>query len=382
MVYDSKRGDPMLPLLKARLSKLLLRLEMPLHNFTNFGKRDAGQSERNCQDADLKTYKQTSGVGELCSLERPTARVNEIEINETHHKIDRHDRRIPDLDEQLQSSLIRMINSTADAWDPDNAIEIVNALGNLAGKPMRSHFEEFPHAMFASRHSNYAPWLKDKRLIPYFDEVHPPYLHGIRKSSTRDATIVDIYRCWTIWQIVTQLGSVQGDFVEIGAFKGGTSALIGHGMTSSSSEGHLFICDTFKGVVQAGEHDNMYHGGEHSETSIETVEQIVSKFLPGDRFTVKEGIFPAETGRFVDGRKFRFAHLDVDVYQGTKESINVLWPNFSVGGVVVFDDYGLYGTEGVTRAVEEFAYENADALMIYNFNGQALALKMLPRLGA
>jgi O-methyltransferase len=359
--------------LMVRFSNLLSRSAKAFANFV--GARDTDLAVGNCSGTN-QNRSRGPGTEQLSGM----AQLREVEIDEARRTIDAQNRRISDLEkQQLSSSLVEMINSTAHAWDPDKAIEIVNALGNLAGKPIPFRFEDFPHAMFASRHSNYAPWLKDKRLIPYFDEVHPPYLHGIRKSSTKGATIVDIYRCWTIWQIVTQLQSVEGDFVEVGAFKGGTSALIGHGMTSSRSGGHLFICDTFKGVVKAGQHDNMYHGGEHSETSIETVEQIVSGFLPRERFTIKDGIFPDETGDFIDGRKFRFAHLDVDVYQGTKESIEILWPHFSIGGVVLFDDYGLYGTEGVTRAVEEFASKNSDALMIYNFNGQAMALKGFPK---
>lgn len=274
-----------------------------------------------------------------------------------------------------EPSVVASINRRAAAWDPDAGIEVVDALGNLAGKPLSSLFPNFPHALFASRHSSYAPWLKSEALRPYFDKVHPPYLHGVRKSPTKGATIVDIYRCWSIWLTVTQLAHLKGDFIEVGAFRGGTAALIGHAMVESGSSGHLFVCDTFKGVVNAGAHDNMYHGGEHAETTVDTVADVVREFLPADRFSILEGIFPEETGGAIDGRSFRFAHLDVDVYSGTRESLLRLWPHFAVGGVVIVDDYALYGTEGVTLAVEEFAADHGDAFLIYNFNGQAMLIK-------
>ncbi|MBR0904574.1 TylF/MycF/NovP-related O-methyltransferase [Bradyrhizobium liaoningense] len=271
----------------------------------------------------------------------------------------------------------KVIADIADGWHSDIAVDVINTSVDLAGKQMTSHFDEFPHALFASRHNSYAPWLKDKRLDAYFSAIHPPYLRGVRKDPNKNGTIVDIYRCWTIWQVVTQLAKVEGDLIEVGAFRGGTSALIAHALSITKQSNHLFICDTFRGVVKAGEYDDMYRGGEHSETTIQAVTNIVASFLPTESFSIEAGVFPEETGQFVSGRRFKFAHLDVDVYQGTKDSANFLWSHFSPGGVMVFDDYGLYGTEGVTRAVEEFAAEHTDAMMIYNFNGQAMAFKGL-----
>ena len=48
----------------------------------------------------------------------------------------------------------------------------------------------------------------------------------------------------------------------------------------------------------------------------------------------------------VADRRFRLAHIDVDVYQSAADVLDWVWPRLSPGGVVVFDDYGFPATPG------------------------------------
>ena len=45
------------------------------------------------------------------------------------------------------------------------------------------------------------------------------------------------------------------------------------------------------------------------------------------------------------------------------------------GGVVVVDDYGGDGMDGVRKAVNEFA-QSVDCRMLYNLNGHAILVKV------
>jgi O-methyltransferase len=56
--------------------------------------------------------------------------------------------------------------------------------------------------------------------------------------------------------------------------------------------------------------------------------------------------FPATTDR-----KYRFVHVDVDLYQPTRDSFEYFWPRLVPGAVMVCDDYNWTGAR---RAVEEF----------------------------
>ena len=62
-----------------------------------------------------------------------------------------------------------------------------------------------------------------------------------------------------------------------------------------------------------------------------------------------------------DDRRYRFAHVDVDLYQPTKASFEYFWPRVVPGGVMVCDDYNW---PGARRAVEEFARSSSTAFRV------------------
>jgi len=162
--------------------------------------------------------------------------------------------------------------------------------------------------------------------------------------------------------------------IEVGVWRGGTGALIAKQAKLNDIKGKVYLCDTFTGVVKAGEKDSSYKGGEHADTSKEKVEEVIKK-LKLDNTKILVGIFPEETSKLVNDERFCFCHMDVDVYQSTKDIVEYLWPKLVVGGMVVFDDYGFQGTDGVTSFVNE-ERNKKDRLVIYNLNGHAILIKI------
>lgn len=94
-----------------------------------------------------------------------------------------------------------------------------------------------------------------------------------------------------------------------------------------------------------------------------------------DNTKILAGIFPEETGKLVAEEIFRFCHIDVDVYQSAKDVMEWLWPKLVSGGIVVFDDYGFHGCDGVTRFVNE-ERSKKDRIIIHNLNGHAIMIKV------
>ncbi len=122
----------------------------------------------------------------------------------------------------------------------------------------------------------------------------------------------------------------------------------------------------------AGERDTGYRGGEHADTSLNVVEELM-KQLTLDNVQIIQGIFPENTGEQVTSNQFAFVHIDVDVYNSALHCFEWTWPKLVVGGAIVFDDYGFLGCEGVTRMVNELDLPNAS--IIYNLNGHAVVVK-------
>jgi len=128
-------------------------------------------------------------------------------------------------------------------------------------------------------------------------------------------------------------------------------------------------------VVKAGVKDSTYKGGEHADTSRQAVEELIFTRMNLDNVEILEGIFPDQTGHRVEGLQFRFCHIDVDIYQSAKDIVDWIWDRMVHGGIIVYDDYGFYGCDGITKYVEE-QMNCRDRLVIHNLNGHAIILKL------
>ena len=207
----------------------------------------------------------------------------------------------------------------------------------------------------------YAPWKADADFARVF-------------SLIRTHTLVDEYRCHELWALCEQLGALEpGDLLEVGVWRGGTGCLLAKRCKDMKAGGTVFLCDTFTGVVKAGGRDSAYVGGEHADAS-ETLVHDLARRLGLDNVQVLTGIFPDATAHAIAGRRFRFCHIDVDVYESAAQTFEWVWPRLVPGGIVVFDDYGFYACGGVTRLVDAMRGK-PDRLVIYNVNGHALVVK-------
>ena len=206
--------------------------------------------------------------------------------------------------------------------------------------------------------STYSPWLNDEVFMRTYDII-------------KENTLVDIYRCYELWQISNRLKNMDAAIIEVGVWRGGTAALLAKANNNNSP---VYLCDTFEGVAKAGEKDNQYKGGEHADTSIETVEKLM-KQLDISGYHILKGIFPDINADKVEDQKFKICHIDVDVYDSAKDIFNWVWQRMMVGGVVVFDDYGFAACAGITQLVNELANNTPDAFFVHNINGHGLLIK-------
>lgn len=209
--------------------------------------------------------------------------------------------------------------------------------------------------------ASYAPW----NLDPLFAKVY---------DQCRMHTLVDIYRCYEIWSTVAEAAKLQqGDLMEVGVWRGGTGAVIAAQSARLIPSAQVFLCDTFTGVVKTGAQDTIYEDGMHADTSAEIVQELLGQ-LGLNNAVVLQGIFPEQTADRIQDRRFRFCHVDVDVYQSAKDVCEWLWPRLVPGGLVVFDDYGMRGTEGVQRFVNEWRVRD-DLTFLYNLDGHAIFVR-------
>jgi O-methyltransferase len=216
----------------------------------------------------------------------------------------------------------------------------------------KKHTNVFPNA-------TYSPWLDDIEFLRTYSRIS-------------DHTLVDMYRCYELWMLAKQTSHVDGDILEVGVWRGGTGAILAKAVKDFGSK-KVYLADTFAGVVKAGINDTLYKNGEHSDTSIETVQKLTES-LALDNIEVLQGVFPDDTQYRVNG-KIALLHCDVDAYASSKDVVEWCLPRLSLGAILVFDDYGFSGCEGVTSYCEELR-NNQAFCFIHNLNGHAVFIKL------
>jgi O-methyltransferase len=227
---------------------------------------------------------------------------------------------------------------------------------------LRGPVTRYSHELIVPMTSTYSPWYDDAEFRRTYDAI-------------AGHTFVDQYKCYELWEQLGQMGHLQGDVLEVGVWRGGTGALMATRCRQLGFDATVFLADTFAGVAKASELDPWYRGGEHADTSPEIVEGLARRL--GVEVRVLVGTFPEDTGAAIADRRFRFVHIDVDVYESARDVLAWAWERLVVGGLLVWDDYGAFECEGVaTLGRELFAAGLTHGRLFHNVNGHLLLLKL------
>ena len=177
-----------------------------------------------------------------------------------------------------------------------------------------------------------------------------------------------------MWQALSQVSHLNGDIIEVGVWRGGSSAILGRRSIVENIDAKLWLCDTFTGVVKSSDRDEYFMGGEVSDTSAKHVSDLMRE-VGINNYSIIEGIFPDETGNLIETNSIRFCHIDVDTYLSAKDTVDWVWDKMSMGGIIIFDDYGHVQCNGITDYVDEQA-KLSDRCVMHNHNGQAWLIKL------
>jgi len=159
-----------------------------------------------------------------------------------------------------------------------------------------------------------------------------------------------------IINLLNKVKDLEGEYSEVGVYKGGTSLII-----SQNSNSNVYLFDTFEGMPN---HTKNIDGtwGLGSFGDIE-VEEIIKLFKDYENVKIHKGIFPAETSKFIKDNKFKFVHLDVDNYISYKESLEFFYDKMVKEGIIIFDDYNCECCPGANLAIDEFFLSKEEKLL-------------------
>ena len=169
-------------------------------------------------------------------------------------------------------------------------------------------------------------------------------------------------RYYILWQYAKELSSLDGDFVECGAYNGSESQFMAEECKTT-----LHLIDSWEGLSEIGEYDNPWY---EENRFIANLEEIKHNLKEHENVKYYKGWIP-EVLLDVD-TKISLLSLDLDLYQPTKDSLEYFWDKIVDGGVVICDFHDDMAW-GAIKATTDF-FENLRDIQVLP-TGKAIIVK-------
>ena len=162
----------------------------------------------------------------------------------------------------------------------------------------------------------------------------------------------------------------------MGVFRGGDSYLIAAFLARSrlAKAHHLF--DSFEGLSNPENEDGTHWRKHDMAVDLARTKKLLSRFR---NIHIYKGWIPDRFHEVAD-RQFSFVHIDVDLYQPTRDSIEFFYPRLAPGGIIICDDYGSTACPGATKAVNEFLRDKPEKMVSLS-DGAAFLVKEITTAG-
>jgi hypothetical protein len=173
----------------------------------------------------------------------------------------------------------------------------------------------------------------------------------------------DMARLWSLALNLKQVlaEGVEGDFAELGVWRGNTAAVLAHYAQAHGRRVLLF--DTFEGFdPQDLDGIDARREREFTDTSVALVEQVlgparaVCELVPGR--------FPGSVTPAHAARRFAAVSLDCDLHEPMRAGLEFFYPRLAPGGLLMLHDYGSGFWPGATRAIDDFCAATGERLVL------------------
>lgn len=208
----------------------------------------------------------------------------------------------------------------------------------------------------------YISYIPDSQV--YFNS-HPEFYYLVKKftSNNNFNNYGDFPRLWFYILNIKQtlLDGIEGDFAELGVWRGNTAAILA--FYASLNNKKLYLFDTFNGFsnddltgIDSDKEINF------SDTSIELVKNVIGEH--NDSCIYIKGRFPNSLLSANVSRKYSIVSIDCDLYEPIKSGLEFFYPLMPIGGIIFLHDYSSKFWNGSQKAIDEFCKENNEYLIL------------------
>ena len=197
-------------------------------------------------------------------------------------------------------------------------------------------------------------------------------LHDIKaKVNSVEYSLLSINRRLNVYRYLSLVlaNQIEGEVVELGTYTGMTAVLIQETLNEFDSQKGLSLFDSFEGIPKSTFSNEKHREGTFMTHPQGDIENILLNNFHSRNLRKPEtirGWFSAELFELRLPEKISFCHLDSDMYESTKVSLQAIYPRMQKGGVVIVDDYKHPSWKGVCAAVENFTQK--EDLIFYDLN--------------
>lgn len=199
-------------------------------------------------------------------------------------------------------------------------------------------------------------FLEDESFLDYYRRfMDPDNWHSLDRK-------------YTLAQLLKLAARLNGDIAECGTYKGASAFLLCQALKGTSKRAHLF--DSFEGLSEPGKWDGSYWVPGALSAPENELRKSLAEF---ENYRVYRGWIP-QRFREVEELNFSLVHIDVDLYQPTRASLEFFYPRMVSRGIILMDDYGFSTCPGAKRAADEFFADKSELILMLT-TGQALVVK-------
>lgn len=234
--------------------------------------------------------------------------------------------------------------------------------------------------------------ISDFKLVPKEEKVSKdmdPRFNQIYLSC-KDYSMTSLDRMYSLFKSVIYIveNDIQGDFVECGVWRGGSSMVIAKTLKMLNKQDRkIYLYDTFEGMPEPSLKDTKIRNSEDPKKIWETEKkkggwcavslEEVRKNLQTTNYTSENLIFikgmVEDTIPKTSPEKIALLRLDTDFYNSTYHEFVNLYPKLEKGGVLIIDDYGSW--KGSREATDQYFLEKNLHPLLHRVDTGVIGLK-------
>jgi|TARA_Y100000031_G_scaffold9390_1_gene10292 hypothetical protein len=208
-----------------------------------------------------------------------------------------------------------------------------------------------------------------------FQKIYP----NTNENFNRPLMALRILKIFYLCKYFISIKNIEGDFFECGVFKGFSSLLLRslEEKLSNFNINNYFLIDSFEGLSDFLDEDKslnpeiIQNKKGDLKANIEDVEILFNQFK---NVKIFKGWIPKVFESLDENNKYKFVHIDVDLYQPTFDTLNYIYDKVVKGGIIITDDYHSSLFPGNQKAWKKY-FNSKNIRSISLPSGQAVLIK-------